>query len=432
MLRSLIDDFQEFPATMTFCALWVVVFALMVLEQVIHGPTPTLGKVVLGIQGGHPFGDLTLNDLFQGEIWRPLTATFVHYGLIHLGLNLFGMYQLGALAESWYGPWQFVAVYVAIGYGGNLLSALARHALGSDPRVASGGGSTVLLGLIALCAVVGWRSRTRFGAYVRSQMVWLLIATALLGLIVPIVDNWGHACGALIGALIGFAHRILIRTTQRPAAKVAGAVGVLALVAAAAAQIRDDRDEARHAAQWQGRLASAARRVMATESSKQALQEIGNFYLLARKRSLFDHMPLIEESLRHLPPRPSPKTRPNPKPAPAPAPATPRPAEGTTLSYLDSPDEAFRNGLKRELERLDALKDELGNGPTAADFRRLRAILARVLDRPPSEWLVREFFGHLNALLRRAQQDQEAARAQIESLQQQARLGYGVAKPSGP
>ena len=87
-------------------------------------------------------------------------------------MNLFVMYQLGGLVESWYGPWQFLAVYVVIGCGGNLLSALVRHALGSDPRIASGGGSTVVLGLVALCAVVGWRSRTRIGDYLRSQMVW--------------------------------------------------------------------------------------------------------------------------------------------------------------------------------------------------------------------------------------------------------------------
>src|SRR5947209_248067 len=147
MFRGLIADFREFPATMALCSLWVVVFLLMVLDQMAHGSVPTLGKLGLGIPGGHPFGDMTLGELFQGELWRPLTATFVHYGLLHIGMNLFMMYQLGGLIESWYGPWQFLAVYVAIGFGGNLLSALVRHALGSNPHVASGGGSTVLLGL---------------------------------------------------------------------------------------------------------------------------------------------------------------------------------------------------------------------------------------------------------------------------------------------
>ena len=56
-------------------------------------------------------------------------------------------------------------------------------------------------------------------------MVGLLIATAVLGRMVPIIDNWGHAGGALTGAAIGFAHRILIRTAQRPVAKWVGGSG---------------------------------------------------------------------------------------------------------------------------------------------------------------------------------------------------------------
>src|SRR3954468_15419151 len=147
MLRRLSDDFREYPATMVLCSLWALVFLLMVLDQAVHGSVPTIGRLFLGIRGGHSFGEMTVGAFFEGEIWRPLTATFVHYGLLHLGMNLFMMYQLGGLVESWYGPWQFLAVYVATGIGGNLLSILIRHALGSDPLIASGGGSTVILGL---------------------------------------------------------------------------------------------------------------------------------------------------------------------------------------------------------------------------------------------------------------------------------------------
>jgi rhomboid protease GluP len=415
MLRGLIDDFKEFPATMTFCALWVVVFVLMVLNQVSQGSVPTLGRLVLGIQGGHPFGQMTLKDLFQGEIWRPLTATFVHYGLLHIGMNLFMMYQLGGLVESWYGPWQFVAVYVATGYGGNLLSALVRHALGSNPEVASGGGSTVILGLAAVCAVVGWRSRTRIGDYLRSQMVGLLVVTALLGQIVPIIDNWGHAGGALVGTAIGFAHRILIRTAHRPVAKWAGWLGILLLIASAAAQIRDDRIEAiargRSRQLLQIRLASARKRVLAAQQMPTTLQETWDFYRLATLRSQFDHASLIPESIRLAPSEPRP------------VPQLAKPATAGGLSLWDSSDEEFRAELKRHLDRLDALRDDLGTGPTKDDFERLSSILGQVLTRPPDGRTFQEFFGHLIALIRRANQNHTTARAQFESLLQQARLG---------
>jgi len=391
MLRRLINDFKDLPATMTLCTLWVVVFLLMVLDQMAHDGVPTLGKLFLGIHRGHSFGEMTLGNLFQGEIWRPLTATFVHYGLLHLGMNLFMMYQLGGLVESWYGPWQFLAIYVATGAGGNLLSGLVRHVLGADPRVASGGGSTVILGLAALCAVVGWRSRTRIGDYVRSQMVWLLIATAVLGRIAPIIDNWGHAGGALIGALIGFAHRALIRNPQRPLAKWAGGLGVLLLIASGAAQIRENRIEKELAwTRWKS----------ATETV-QSLRKIGVFYRFAARRAHFEQAIRLEEVIRLAPPEIVPGAE------------LLRPGGARPLSLWDSSDEEFRTALRQYLDQLDALRDDVGTGPTAADFLQLRALLARVFTRLPSDRIVREFFDHFNALLRRAQQNEETARIQL-------------------
>src|SRR5207248_1102103 len=79
--------------------------------------------------------------------WRLVTCNFVHYSLIHIGLNLLAMYQLGTLVESWYGSSQLVLIYGLTGAGGNLVSALIRYGIGSNRAVHSGGGSGVILGL---------------------------------------------------------------------------------------------------------------------------------------------------------------------------------------------------------------------------------------------------------------------------------------------
>jgi hypothetical protein len=245
----------------------------------------------------------------------------------------------------------------------------------------------VILGLVALVAVVGWRSRTRMGAYLCSQMVWLMAATAVLGRIVPIIDNWGHAGGALIGAAIGFAHRTLIRTPRRPVAKWAGGVGMLLLIASGAAQLRADRIEA------------GERSLQATEHQTiQILQETGGFYKLATDRSRFAHMTVIPEALRHAAPLPRRKTA-------APARAS------QALSLWDSSDAEFRAELKRRLDRFDALNGQLGTGPAVSDYQRARTLLARVLDQTPTDPTVQEFFAHLNALVNRARRNQGSARA---------------------
>ena len=153
------EDLRDCPATMALGASWLVVFGCMVVDQVARGQLGTPGQLLLGLRNGHWFGDLTLRELYAGEVWRTLTATFVHYGVVHVGMNLFALYQLGCLVESWYGSGPLVAIYVLTGAVGNALSALIRRQLDSNALIESGGGSTVVMGLVGLCAVAGWRFR---------------------------------------------------------------------------------------------------------------------------------------------------------------------------------------------------------------------------------------------------------------------------------
>jgi hypothetical protein len=151
--------------------------------------------------------------------------------------------------------------------------------------------------------------------------------------------------------------------------------------------------------------------VLAAQQMPTTLQETWDFYRLATLRSQVDHASLIPESIRLAPSEPRP------------VPQLAKPATAGGLSLWDSSDEEFRAELKRHLDRLDALRDDLGTGPTKDDFERLSSILGQVLTRPPDGRTFQEFFGHLIALIRRANQNYTTARAQFESLQQQARLG---------
>jgi rhomboid protease GluP len=244
-LRKLAGEVKEFPATTTFCLLWIVVFVAMVATQLAAGVYPSWSKLLLlGIGDGHRFGDLSLQDLAHGEYWRLTTSTFIHFSIIHLVLNVIAMYQLGTMVESWYGTSQSIFMYGLTGGGGNLVSVLIRHEIGSSPRIHSGGGSVVIMGLVGLCAVVGLRSKTELGVSMGRLMVFFMVTTAILGAALPqFIDNWGHAGGAVVGVVVGFAHRGLLRAVHKPSAWGRGVVTAILIAACGVAQVVADRRE---------------------------------------------------------------------------------------------------------------------------------------------------------------------------------------------
>jgi rhomboid protease GluP len=244
-LRTLAREIRDFPVTVVFSLIWIVVFVAMVAVRMHDVPVPTWWRLlVLGIGDGHRFGDLALNDLARGEWWRIVTCTFVHYSLIHIAFNLAAFYLLGTLLESWYGSPLSVLIYGITGAGGNLISAFIKYELGTSTLSHAGGGSVVVMGQVGLCAVIGWRSRRSMGGDLGWQMVKAMVLTGLLGIAFPrYIDNWGHAGGALAGFPLGLLHRWFIRHRQAPSAWGLGVITSLAIAGCAMAQVAADRRE---------------------------------------------------------------------------------------------------------------------------------------------------------------------------------------------
>jgi membrane associated rhomboid family serine protease len=245
-LRGIAREFQDFPATVFICMVWIMVFVTMIGSQVADGVPPAwLNLMLLGINAGHRFGDLALTDINQGEVWRLVTSTFVHYSVVHIAVNLFAFYQLGTLLESWYGTHQFIMIYCVTGGGGNLISVCIRYWNRSSPHAHSGGGSVVLMGLVALCAIAGFRSRTHMGKRLGWLMVISMVVTALLGIVLPrYLDNWGHLGGAVVGFAMGLGHPRFLRLASRPSAWGTGVVAGFVIAVCGVAQVVDDRREA--------------------------------------------------------------------------------------------------------------------------------------------------------------------------------------------
>src|SRR5262249_25492569 len=76
------------------------------------------GELTLRLGMSLPFA--FIRELHQ--YWRFVTAMFLHGGLIHIGLNMMSLYQLGPIVEEIYGSPRFLFIYVLSGAFGFLCS----------------------------------------------------------------------------------------------------------------------------------------------------------------------------------------------------------------------------------------------------------------------------------------------------------------------
>ena len=142
--------------------------------------------------------------LDDGEWWRLVTAGFVHFGLLHVAMNMLLLFQLGRMLEPALGSARFALLYAVSLLGGSAGAVLL------SPDALTGGASGAVFGLMA-AAVVGVRGRggnpfaTGLGATFAINIV--------ITLAIPGISIGGHFGGAIAGAACGAA---MLPPARRP------------------------------------------------------------------------------------------------------------------------------------------------------------------------------------------------------------------------
>ncbi len=131
----------------------------------------------------------------QGEVWRVITYMFLHASLLHLIVNMYSLYALGASVENFLGRWKFIVVYFVSGICGGLLSA----ATGSN--TISVGASGAIFGLAGALLYFGYHYRTYLGEAIKKQIIPIILINLLIGYLIAGIDNFGHI-GGLIGGIL--------------------------------------------------------------------------------------------------------------------------------------------------------------------------------------------------------------------------------------
>jgi rhomboid protease GluP len=136
---------------------------------------------------------------FAGAYWQVLTALFVHFDILHIAFNMYGLFYFGRLNEISYPRTEYLAIYFGAGLAGNLASLYL-----IPPNVPTGGASGAIFGLV--------------GAYVARERkgVNMAMAVAYAALIFllssgPGVNIYAH----LLGVVTGFALGLLFSSVRR-------------------------------------------------------------------------------------------------------------------------------------------------------------------------------------------------------------------------
>lgn len=153
------------------------------------------GRFVLG--WGSDFGPLTLG----GQWWRTFTSLFVHFGLLHLGVNMWVLYQSGRIIERLFGSLRFLGLYVFSGLAGSLASLLWHPLVNSAG--ASGAIFGVLGGLLAFVVRPGNKVPRQLVNEHRNSTAAFVLYSLFYGFAHGGIDNAAHLGGLAGGFVMG-------------------------------------------------------------------------------------------------------------------------------------------------------------------------------------------------------------------------------------
>jgi membrane associated rhomboid family serine protease len=127
----------------------------------------------------------------QGDWYRLLSAAFLHYGPIHLGMNMLALWWIGRPLEDWLGPVRYILLYLVAGLAGSAGALIA------NPTGVTVGASGAIFGILG-AAIVLERQQT----YVLGgSAITLLVVNLAFTFAVPGISIGGHLGGLAGGAL---------------------------------------------------------------------------------------------------------------------------------------------------------------------------------------------------------------------------------------
>ncbi len=182
---------QSSAATITLIAINVAVFLLL---RATNGLRGDIGRRLIELPSSNGYAPgLHLQGVAQGSYWQLVTSTFTHYEILHIAMNMIGLWIFGTFLEQELGRWRFIALYLMTGIVGSVAVYLL-----AEPHVAALGASGSVFGLFGAAFVVLLRKHRDV-----TQLVILLVLNLFISFTVPNIAWQAHIGGLLAGLALG-------------------------------------------------------------------------------------------------------------------------------------------------------------------------------------------------------------------------------------
>lgn len=149
------------------------------------------------------WGGNAASEVQKGDLWRLLSATFLHGGAFHLFFNMLGLYSAGILVERIYGRRPYALIYLGSGFIG---SAASLHYAAQN--AVSVGASGAIFGVTAALLIGIFQHRAKlpetFSRPIMTNMGLFIIAALINGFSHSGIDNAAHVGGLLAGAVLAW------------------------------------------------------------------------------------------------------------------------------------------------------------------------------------------------------------------------------------
>ena len=188
---------KRISATYILMAINILVFGALAFQQQSLMMDSNLDVLAI-IRAGANLNPLTLG----GQPWRIITSMFLHFGILHLLVNMYALYVLGKQLEPAMGTPRFLLLYFFCGISAGIASLLF------NVLIPSAGASGALFGLF------GYRLGAEIIGSIRDRQLLLNVFLNFLVFVVinafiataANVDMAGHIGGFLGGLLLATFH----------------------------------------------------------------------------------------------------------------------------------------------------------------------------------------------------------------------------------